>query len=340
MPDHLLQELGFPDWQDVSGKASIAGLYPAGQRCGLYVLGFADGERYAGQAVDVTKRYLQHRKTYADLTGITFKAVPRDDLDAQEQRCIHSLEAGGMLLRNFTHMSVVRGGRPFDEVVTSQEQQTWAQGEAELQDDPPHVHDESLRRRQRRKFDQFMTLPHAHDALVLLGLYLQATVPFPRRTEQAFWTVTCLPYGPGREATLYCRVNLNMQETFSIYGHQSGLEVSIHLAVSPLAEHLGSDWQAQLEEGEYEVTGHRYQPGGHDQTEVRAFGKDHAAFLISAGPTTRAMALLNLRLMRRGATYWPGSHHPQLADAAMEALELALPSMGLEQGGNHEGASP
>ncbi|MGM9319303.1 GIY-YIG nuclease family protein [Deinococcus aquaticus] len=330
MPDDLLKTLGFPDWQDVSGQGSVVGLYPAGQRCGLYVLGFADGERYVGQAVDVAKRFLQHRKTYADLTGITFKVVPKDELDSEEQRCIHALEAAGMLLRNFTHMSVVRGDRPFDDVVTPQEQEAWLDGSADLQDDPPHVHDESLRRRQRRKFEQFMTLPHAQDALVLLGLYLQATVPFPRRTEQNFWTVTCLPYGLGKEASLYCRVNLNMQETFSVYGNENGLDVSIHLAVSPLAEFLGSDWQAQLAEGEYEVTGHRYQPGGQDQTEVLAFGKDHAVTLISAGPMTLAMALLNLRLMRRGACYWPGSHNPQLSDAGMEAFELALPSLGLD----------
>ncbi|GAA3997063.1 hypothetical protein GCM10022631_04460 [Deinococcus rubellus] len=211
MTEPMLQELGFPAWHDVSGQGSIARLHPAGQRCGIYVLGFADGERYVGQAVDVTKRYLQHRKTYPDLIQLAFKSVPAEDLDIEEQRCIHTLEAGGMLLRNFTHMSVVRGERPFDEVVTPQEQQAWLHSEPNLHDDPPHVDDESLRRRQRHRFEQFMALPHAQDVLVLLGLYLQTTLPFPRRTEQDFWTVSCFPYGLGKEFTLYCRVSLNMQ---------------------------------------------------------------------------------------------------------------------------------
>ena len=32
------------------GRASIADLFPPGQRCGLYILHFANGEIYAGQA--------------------------------------------------------------------------------------------------------------------------------------------------------------------------------------------------------------------------------------------------------------------------------------------------
>ncbi|CAM4087117.1 GIY-YIG nuclease family protein [Deinococcus marmoris] len=324
MTDHLLSALGFPPFQDVTGQTSVARLHRAGQRCGIYILGFADGERYVGQAVDVTKRYLNHRKTYADLTQLTFKCVPAGELDAEEQRCIHTLEAAGMLLRNFTHMSVVRGKRPFDEVVTPEEQDAWLRGNADLQDGESHVHDESLRRRQRHKFEQLMTLPHAQDALRLLGLYLVSTLPFPNRTEQDFWIVTCLPYGLGKDDSVYCRVTVNMQENFSVYGNEHGLGIAIHTAVSPLKELLGDEWQRHLEEGEYEVTGHQYKPGGHDQTQINAFGYEHAKILLTSGQTLQAMAVLNLRLMRRGGAYQPGSHCPQLADAALVDAIQAL----------------
>lgn len=320
MTDHLLTTLGFPPFQDVTGQASVARLYRAGQRCGIYVLGFADGERYVGQAVDVTKRYLNHRKTYADLTQLTFKCVPAGDLNAEEQRCIHTLEAAGMLLRNFTHMSVVRGERPFDEVVTPEEQTAWLRGDADERGGESHVRDESLRRRQRHKFEQFMTLPHAQDALALLRLYLLGTVPFARRTEQDFWVVTCLPYGLGKDESLYCRVTVNMQENFSVYGNRAGLRVAVHSAVSPLKDLLGDHWQRQLERGRYQVTGHRYKPGGHDQTEIIATGSQRAARLLTSGRAPHAMAVLNVRLMRRGGAYQPGAHCPQLADAAFSMV--------------------
>ncbi|MFC3861030.1 GIY-YIG nuclease family protein [Deinococcus antarcticus] len=320
MPDRLLAELGFPTFQDVTGQTSVARLHRAGQRCGIYVLGFADGERYVGQAVDVTRRFLNHRKTYADLTHLTFKCVPEEELDAEEQRCIHTLEAGGMLLRNFDHMSVVRGDRAFDQVVTPAEQEAWLRSDPNLQDGEPHVLDESLWRRQRHKFEQFMALPHAQQALTLLGQYIAATIPFPRTTEQDFWIVTCLPYGMGKDFTTYCRVTVNMQENLSIYGSEEGLEVSIHTAVSPLKELLGEDWQQILEEGEFEVTGHRYRSGGHDQTNILAFGYEHAGVLLTVMETLQSMAVLNLRLMRRGGSYQPGSHCPQLVDAALEAM--------------------
>lgn len=321
MPDRMLAELGFPAFQDVTGQTSVAKVHRAGQRCGIYVLGFADGERYVGKAKDVTKRFLNHRKTYADLTHLTFKCVPEEELDAEEQRCIHTLEAGGMLLRNFDHMSVVRGNRPLDEVVTPEEQEAWLRGDPNLKDGEPHVLDESLRRRQRHKFEQFLTLPHAQHALTLLGQYIAATIPFPRATEQDFWIVTCLPYGMGKDFTTYCRVTVNMQENLSIYGNEEGLEISIHTAVSPLKELLGEDWQQQLGEGGYDVTGHRYQSGGHDQTNVIAFGHEHAEVLLISLETLQSMAVLNLRLMRRGSSYQPGSHCPQLVDAALEAIK-------------------
>ena len=52
--DARIGDLGFPAWTDVSQRISIADLFfKKPTRCGIYVLGFADGERYVGQSVDV-----------------------------------------------------------------------------------------------------------------------------------------------------------------------------------------------------------------------------------------------------------------------------------------------
>jgi hypothetical protein len=48
-----------------------------------------------GKAVDVTRRYAQHRKTYADIEQMAFKQVPRSKLDEEERSLIWRLEQAG-----------------------------------------------------------------------------------------------------------------------------------------------------------------------------------------------------------------------------------------------------
>ncbi len=76
-----------------------------------------------------------------------------------------------MPLRNFTHMSVVRGGRVFDEVVTPHSRGTerLAVGDPDLQDDELHVLDESLRRRQRTQPLLNRKAGNAHDPRAFPG---------------------------------------------------------------------------------------------------------------------------------------------------------------------------
>ena len=71
----LLDSLGFLPTQNVQGRASVADLFKPQKRCGIYILHFANGEFYAGQAVDVTRRYAQHRSTYDDIVKLSFKSL-------------------------------------------------------------------------------------------------------------------------------------------------------------------------------------------------------------------------------------------------------------------------
>ena len=246
--DEHIQALDFPAWREVTGRSSIADLHKPRERCGIYVLGFANGERYVGQAVDVVRRFNDHRKNHGDITHMTFRRVKKTDLNDVERHCIHTLEARGLRLRNISLMSVVQGERDLDLVVTPQEQEQWLSGErAGLEDADLHVQDQALRERYRRRFSQFMELPHAQDALFILGLYLGMVVPFPRRTELSFWAVSCLPdVGAPEGSTLLLRVNLNMQEVFSLFSDENGLWGSFHLAHSPYEEALGPDWAEEL----------------------------------------------------------------------------------------------
>lgn len=93
--ESLLATLGFPASETVSGRASVADLFPAGRRCGIYVLQFADGWLYCGQAIDVVRRYCDHRRRHQDIERISFKRVKSAGLDHAEREGIHALEAAG-----------------------------------------------------------------------------------------------------------------------------------------------------------------------------------------------------------------------------------------------------
>lgn len=246
MNDELPVQLGFPPWTEVRGRASVADLYRPGRRCGIYTLGFETEERYVGQTVDVVRRFSQHRKTHADITHITFQPCAAQELDQTERHCIHTLEAAGVALRNIALMSVVSGERDLDLVLSPDEQAAWLNDHDAIEKGGERIQDDALRKRHRRKYERLLTLPHAQEALLTLGLYLNTTLPAPRRTELTFWMVSCLPYGVGREETLYARVSLNMQEVFSLIGFPEGLSATFHLARTPFEEELGEDWKDEL----------------------------------------------------------------------------------------------
>ncbi|WP_278912543.1 GIY-YIG nuclease family protein [Deinococcus wulumuqiensis] len=325
MGDEHIWELGFPAWREVTGRSSVADLFKPKERCGIYILGFADGERYVGQAVNVVSRFGQHLKRHGDITHLTFRAVKKAELDEGERHCIHTLESRGLKLRNIAHMSVVTGERDLDLVVTPDEQEKWLAGQvAESEDAPTRVQDADLRRRYQRRFEEFGRQPHSEDAIFLLGLYLQAVVPFPKRTELSFWAVSCLPEYRMQEGRLLFRVNLNMQEVFTVIAYQGGLSASFHLAQSPFEAAFGSNWPEKLSELGWEFDDHAYAPAGHDQFNLHADGFGNIAKLMLLAPFADAMRLVNLRLMRKGPTYYSKFHGLDLADAAFEAFERRL----------------
>ena len=71
--EHLIARLGFPSLHNVSGRHSIAELIGKSKnRCGIYLLHFDSGTYYIGQAVDVVRRFGQHRKMHLDIIGFSF----------------------------------------------------------------------------------------------------------------------------------------------------------------------------------------------------------------------------------------------------------------------------
>lgn len=129
-------------------------------------------------------------------------------------------------------MSVVKGERDLDLVVTRQEQKQWLERTSAQEPTVRQTDDPDLRRRYRRRFEQFMKLPHAEESLFLLDAYIVSVIPFPRRTELSFWSVTCLPDN-GRYG-LYARVNLNMQEVLTLQADEKGLWAHLSSGQKPV----------------------------------------------------------------------------------------------------------
>src|SRR5215211_1036625 len=227
--------MGFSPWRQVHGRASIADFFKPRGRCGIYVLRFSNEEFYVGQAVDVTRRYAQHRKTHIDIEQIAFKQVPSGKLNEEERSLIWHLERQGWSLRNVTFASMPKGESDFDLVMPPEEQERWLDDLGYADEGGQRLIDPELRRRYQRHYQRFLEMPHADEALDILCTYVKVGVPAIRRGEVSFWACSCLP-----TKDVYSRVNINWQEVFTVFAWQNDLWFSLHLARSPLEKALGN----------------------------------------------------------------------------------------------------
>ncbi len=285
------------------------------RRGGIYVLGFANGERYVGRSKDVVKRFLQHRAVHTDITSFTYLRVRREDQAGQERACVAALEAGGVLLRNRALMSAVRGASEFDGMVPVDGQSAWLEtGVLPERDVPPEdTFYADLRRRYAPRFAAFLERDDARSVLGPLGRYLRSCIPYPEDTAASFWSLSCLPV-----SNVLSRVNINMQEVLTLAEVDAQVLFRAHLARSPFEEDSSPSWRQDLLDRGLYLDNHYWVPGGADQFRIEA--PIEALDLLLQDPiAVRAMRLLNLRLMRKGQCFWSRYHCPDLMSAALEA---------------------
>ncbi len=306
----MLEASGFSPWKHVHGRASIADLFKPQRRCGIYVLRFSNGEFYVGKAVDVTRRYAQHRKTYGDIEEIAFKLVPRGKLGEVERSLIWGLEQKGWQLRNIAQASMPKGESDFDLIMPPEEQERWLNALDYVDSGGERLVDPDLRRRYRGRFQRFVEMPYAEGALDVLRTYVGVAVPAIRRGEVSFWSCSCLP-----TSNVYSRVNINWQEVFTVSTGFYGLLFSFYLARSPLKEVFGNILERHPT---LRYTGHRHAPGGQDQTNFQIKGAKEARNLLADEDVLRGVRLLNLRLMQKGPCAYGRYHCMELADRLVD----------------------
>lgn len=120
---------------DVRELESVAPLFRE-ERCGIYILEFSNGDRYVGQAKDVTRRFAQHRHggkhhpSWPDIVSLEFSAVPDRDLNEAEKATIQRQRTLGHRLRNKTWNFDFAGPSVFDDWLSPVRQSHWACGSA------------------------------------------------------------------------------------------------------------------------------------------------------------------------------------------------------------------
>ncbi len=165
-------------------------------RCGIYVLRFADGSCYVGQASDILTRFASHRRHWpTPIVELDFATMPRADLDRAERETIQHLERSGEALMNSALVGLPKGPAALDVTIERIQQEEWLiEGQQEY--DIGDRHRRAVHRSQRLKDDKFRLLSSRPDFEVLrtvLACYMAFVLPWPHLTEQRFWAVTSLP---------------------------------------------------------------------------------------------------------------------------------------------------
>ena len=283
---------------------------------------FETGEVYCGQAVDVVRRYAQHVKNHTDVVGIAFKEITAEKLDDEERFCIESLEEMGWPLRNVTFTSLPKGESRFDSIMSLDDQSRWLNDVSFRPRGASRPENADVRRKHAGKFKRLLQNPKGNEAVRVLAAYIDAALPIPETTELDFWAVSCV-LERRRDLCVLSRVNLNMQEVMTFVEDDGQLWTTWHCAKSPLAARKTREYRnlrRLARRLKLNVDDHRYTSGGPDQVSLTVCGASAAIELIEDPSVLRAIRLMNLRLMKKGPTYYGRTHCFDLAGAAYRIL--------------------
>ena len=331
----LCAGLGFPKVEPVASLRSIAQMFGSSKsRCGIYLLVFSGDRVYVGQAVEVVRRFSQHRKVYDDIVGFSFMPTRHERLDETEKKLIQQAERLGLLVLNTVHASHVVGDTDLDAVFSRDAQQAWLAAPAaynRLECALSQTLPATQYLRFEKRFHQLQQLPEHTAVLDLLSAYVGSAIPSPRLTEYSFWAVSCLPGTSSHQWPRFACVSVGVMEVF-VLGYLRDLPRQsldmwgfVNVASDCLFAHF-SDQEAFLAAfPEVEITPCSYRDAGQYQVRLETLGAQSLARLLQHPAVQMAAATLALRVMRKRATIYGKYHCKQLADAIFE--RIAVPSI-------------
>ena len=120
---------------ELDSETTIGPIFPANERCGIYIIEFGDDTKYVGQSIDVVKRFRghthgsNHHESWGDVVALSFAPAPPLELDILEKQMIQYQLDAGVLLRNRSGLLASEGPSPLDLVVTVTDQKHWLLGD-------------------------------------------------------------------------------------------------------------------------------------------------------------------------------------------------------------------
>ena len=323
------KELGFDKYFYAKGMRSIAGQFTQNNRCGIYILHFENGEYYVGLAIDVVNRYAQHRQNHLDIEFVSFKEIAKSKLAEIEKETVFSLERLNKLLRNINIVSIVIGDTDLDLIISKEEQDTWINKDLTLEEiETERFEYPILRAKYQKKYKKLSEHPLKDEIFAYTRAYTLTTIPFPKKTEYSFWSISCLPATNQQNLT---RTNIFWQETFVISDYKenenlphseeyTGLEILIWVTKSVLEKHnLFSILKEKFRTLDF--LDYNHNSGGQDQQCIGIEGFEFNDFLFTEG-VIEACRTFNLRLMRKGGCIWNRYHCFHLADIALNTSDI------------------
>ena len=297
-----------------SPGASLASIAPGlVDRCGIYVLEFADGAEYVGQTVTVVARFRGHQHNFGDIVAIRFAPCPVGDLDRREIEIMKREERAGKDLRNVQCVGRPGGTSDLDVVVTTGYTISlpWDRSQRRTLADLAH---ESKEVRMWR-LSAHPSYPHVRRTI---GRYVGETIPDPVES-QGIWSLTAFP------STFRRLFTLTVGDTETLYGgtYRDGTDnvwcvVNVSDVLGgrrlPLAKWLDRfDLPITHEPANYAVS--------RDHPVRRVFCEDISTVttLLAAERFVDAAYRLAVTLMRRGSAPNRGKHNVPFAADVMRS---------------------
>ena len=319
--------MGFPAIAPVSSLLSIAHLFGASRkRCGIYFLAFRSGLFYVGQAVDVVRRFSQHRRVHDDIVGFSFIPTPEAKLDDAEKTLIFRAESLLLKLTNVVHVTSIVGDTDIDLVVSAAEQEAWLCAPSCLTGTevsfPKIVLPETQQIRFSKQFARFEKHPLSQRALALFKQYVWGCVPAPRRTEYSFWVVSCMPSTNYNTWPRLLCVSAGVMELFVAGWDKQNANVLwsfVNVAEDILLEHWESLDELAKAFPFVEIGRRGYKDAGQHQISLHIYDGASMEQLLMDPGISKAAAVLGLRVMRKRATIYGKFHCVQLANQALSS---------------------
>lgn len=317
-----ITQLGFPPIVDVSGRLSVVDLFAIRKsRTGIYLLAFDDSTFYIGQALDVCRRFIQHRMNVGRIKGFAFIPTLKRNLDQKEKQLIHLAEDLGLPITNRTHVSDILAETDLDQLVSVDAQQAWISTWPRLQPSAS----------ERVEFSQnspaWIRTKHAWERLYTnsqwpivqgcLRVYAKACIPFPKQTEYSFWSISCFPATNRNTWPRFTAINAGVMEILVLGWNKknNGTWGFVNVSRKLLLQAYGSKDGLDRAWPNIECDDTRpYRSAGSDQIRLHASSIQDLTELFENEVVCNAAANLLLRVMRSRATIYSKYHCPGLAE--------------------------